>query len=115
MRPAPTTRAAPRTRTSRGSCSVTSRRPTTSPPASAFLGRTGDAAKVVAAPDPRTLTGNMRQYAADLMLETRMVDELDWTGLATQFPGLSFDTARKVYMGESLGGVVGTILAATEP
>lgn len=60
----------------------------------------------------------MRQSAADLLAFTRTLRGADWSGLVAEddtLAGVSFADERIGFVGYSLGGIIGTLFAASEP
>lgn len=62
--------------------------------------------------NPRMSRDNIRQTTSDLMNLQRMI-ELGNTNFVGN--GAEFSTANQVYVGQSLGGIIGTVFTAVEP
>ncbi|MCA9609707.1 MAG: hypothetical protein KC619_29110 [Myxococcales bacterium] len=59
----------------------------------------------------------LRQSVIDLMAAVRLVREGDWSAVRALpgLEGLSFDDGPLAFIGQSLGGIIGTTLVTTEP
>lgn len=79
-----------------------------------YLDIIGDAAAGVTPLDAQVMSASFRQSAVDIMSAVRLVDDGDWSAL-TDFPGLAFRADRLVYAGQSMGGVLGTLVTAIDP
>lgn len=80
-----------------------------------FLDIIGDPAAGIAQLDAQVMSASFRQSAVDIMSEVRLIDDGDWTALASDFPGLAFRGDRLVYSGQSMGGVLGSIVTSIDP
>ncbi|HVV84100.1 MAG TPA: hypothetical protein VHE35_13585 [Kofleriaceae bacterium] len=80
-----------------------------------FLDVVGDAAHGVSQLDPQVMSAAFRQAAVDIMSEVRLVAGGDWSALDDDFPGLGFRADRIVYSGQSMGGLLGTLVTAIDP
>ncbi len=80
-----------------------------------FLDIVGDAANGIPQLDAQVMSASFRQSVVDIMSEVRLVDDGDWSALATDFPGLSFRADRLVYSGQSMGGILGSVATTIDP
>ncbi|MBK9034888.1 MAG: hypothetical protein IPL61_27095 [Myxococcales bacterium] len=80
-----------------------------------FLDIIGDPAAGIAQLDVQVMSASFRQSVVDIMSEVRLVDDGDWTALAADFPGLSFRADRLVYSGQSMGGILGSVVTTIDP
>lgn len=80
-----------------------------------FFDISGDAARGIAVFDPNVMASVLRQTAVDFMTLARMLDEGDWSAVATELPGFSIDADRLLLSGESFGSITGALAIALEP
>jgi hypothetical protein len=83
-----------------------------------FFDVTGNSAAGVASILPRAIRSAFFQAVSDILQAFRLMKKGDLSALAAREPrlaGLAIDATHELYVGESFGSMIGTIVAAFEP